>query len=73
MKVIHEKDYVYAGMNEEWHIFRTNPNKSNFDPEIIFVKRARLVLESGGYQFFDDFSSRTISPKTLKNYLTHVR
>lgn len=47
MKVINEKDYVYMGFLDGWHTFQSNPDKSNFDKEIIKIERARFVKKDG--------------------------
>lgn len=53
MKVINEKDYIFVSTKGGWHKFVTNPNKVNFDKEIVLVQRARYVKEDGTLQFFD--------------------
>lgn len=53
MKVINEKDYVFVGIVENMYKFITNPNKVNFDKEIILIERARLVQEDGKTRFFN--------------------
>jgi outer membrane lipoprotein-sorting protein len=53
MKVINEKDYVYVDTKDGFHIFETNPNKLNFDKEIIWVSRARFITMSGKQKYYD--------------------
>lgn len=52
MKVILEKDYEYIGEENGWYKFMSRPKK-NFDPEIIQVRRARMVRISGESWYFD--------------------
>lgn len=59
MKVINEKDYVYVERQGQYHVFETNPNKVNFDKEILMVLRARYILMNGKSQFFDYVSKET--------------
>lgn len=52
MKVINEKDYVFVEFKDGWFVFQSNPNKVNFDPEILMVKRARFVRQDGSFLFY---------------------
>lgn len=52
MKVINEKDYVFVEFKDGWFVFKSNPNKLGFDPEILMVKRARFVKLDGSFQFY---------------------
>lgn len=47
MKVIHEKDYIYLGIQGKWHAFESNPDKKGFDKEMILIERARYVNKDG--------------------------
>lgn len=53
MKVINEKDYIYKDTKDGFHIFETNPEKLNFDKEIIWVSRARYITKNGKQRYFD--------------------
>lgn len=52
MKVILEKDYEYLGEENGWYKFISRP-KENYDPEIIQVRRARVIRVSGESWFCD--------------------
>jgi hypothetical protein len=52
LKVINGKDYDYVGRDHQWYIFKSKP-KDDFDPEIIYVTRARYVTEDGKSIFYD--------------------
>lgn len=47
MKVIHENNYAYVGVIDGLYAFKSNPNKVDFDKEIILVERARYVKKDG--------------------------
>lgn len=51
MKVINEKDYSYLGSSRGWHVFIST--KRNFDPELLYVFRARMIMKDGSSKFFD--------------------
>lgn len=52
MKVLLEKDYEFVGIEDNWYVFKSRP-KENFDPEIIKVQRARMILLTGESRYFD--------------------
>lgn len=52
MKVINEKDYVFVEFKDGWFIFKSNPDKVDFDPEILMVKRARFIRKDGSFTFY---------------------
>lgn len=51
MKVINEKDYSYLGTSRGWHVFIST--KKSFDPELLYLYRARMILKDGSFKFFD--------------------
>lgn len=51
MKVINEKDYSYLGTSRGWHVFLSR--KSNYDPELLYVYRARMNMKDGSFKFYD--------------------
>lgn len=53
MKCINEKDYIFSEQVDGMWKFITNPNKLNFDKEIIFVERARFITEDGQSIYYD--------------------
>lgn len=55
MKVLHEDSYEYVGVEGEWHKFKCI--KDNFDPEMLLLYRARMILKDGTSRFFDPIVS----------------
>lgn len=53
MKVINEKDYKFVKKQGKYYKFISNPNKTNFDSEILLVERARYIQEDGKVKYFD--------------------
>jgi hypothetical protein len=53
MKVINEKDYLYVETKDGYHIFESNPEKKDFDKEILYVMRARYITSKGKSKFYD--------------------
>ena len=52
MKVIHEKDYTYIGIEGPWYVFESKPKK-DFYPERLMEYAARMIKLDGTSQFFD--------------------
>lgn len=51
MKTLNAKEYQYLGVKDTWHVFKCV--KSNFDPEVLFLYRARVIKEDGSSRFYD--------------------
>lgn len=51
MKTINSKKFKYLGTSEDWHVFESV--LEDFDPERVYVKRARYVMPDGSSVFFD--------------------
>lgn len=57
MKVINEKDYDYVGIDGNWYVFVSKP-KDDYDPEKIYVTRARFITLKGESIFFDPIKEK---------------
>lgn len=51
MKVLHENSYKYLGTSGKWHVFEST--RESFDPELLYLYRARFIKNDGSSQFFD--------------------
>jgi len=65
MKVIHESDYKLVGTIGTWYMFESLP-KPNFDPEMILVKRVRMIKADGKSVFFDPIKKVTDSKRVVE-------
>lgn len=75
MKVLHEKYYDYIGVVGSWHAFKCT--KVGFDPEVILLYRARMIMNDGSDKFFDPVegpsSFRRYRGKFLQNPMTSLK
>lgn len=55
MKVLSAKNYSYLGTKDQWHLF-VNKCKT-FDPEVVMLYRARMIMEDGSSKFYDPIVS----------------
>lgn len=51
MKVLHANSYKYVGTSGRWHVFESV--KLDFDPELLYLYRARFIKKDGTSVFFD--------------------
>jgi hypothetical protein len=51
MKTLNAKEYKYLGTTGTWHVFKCV--KENFDPEVLYLYRARVIEENGKSKFYD--------------------
>jgi hypothetical protein len=51
MKTLNAKEYKYLGVKDNWHVFECV--KSNFDPEVLYLYRARVIQDDGSSKFYD--------------------
>lgn len=58
MKVLSAKNYSYLGTKNQWHLFVSK--RKSFDPEVVMLYRARMIMEDGSSKFYDPI----VSPAT---------
>jgi hypothetical protein len=51
MKTLHAQDYDYLGRDGYWHVFKSV--KTRFDPEILYLARARVINLDGSSIYYD--------------------
>lgn len=57
MKVINQKNYTYIGIISGLHAFMSNPDKVDFDKELVLVERAKFIKTDGKFEFFNSKST----------------
>lgn len=51
MKTLNESSYTYLGIKDCWHVFVSK--QTAFDPEVLYLYRARMIKLDGTSEFFD--------------------
>lgn len=51
MKILSSEKYQWLGIKNNWHVFASR--FCEFDPEIIYLYRAKLQMKNGDVMYFD--------------------
>lgn len=66
MKIIHEETHTLLGKDGSWYVFELKRTGPDFDPEIILIKRARMITKDGKSRFFDTIKESQDSESVIE-------